>query len=345
MHAIAYVVSSELLQEFFQKRDYQEIEVVVGENLTEPVLRQELQNKPVEVVEALAKRVEDGSLRMLVSRRSIHTKLYMLEKPGVVRLIQTSANLTETARKASQVNYAWYTDLPTDDDFVARVLQDYRAHAKGCSVFMGDLVDLFKVHDGTSRRELVEVWVKGEVVRSPESETVNLFHEISIQSLLLPSEREADIITVSLPEAPAARKEIEHLLKPLAPTITSNALVISPSVYVNYVHTAYGVPLMRVDLGRRELRLGLKGSIACLSEPLPDARTVDRDLEHIELYIRTVDLGKSPDRVFAKASMFEAGMKIPTPCAPLGCGRLQGNGIPQGLQAVDQAPLDALFIP
>lgn len=68
-------------------------------------------------MEALATRVENGSLRILVPRRSIHTKLYILERPGTVRIIQTSANLTETARKASQVNYAWYTDLQAEDDF------------------------------------------------------------------------------------------------------------------------------------------------------------------------------------------------------------------------------------
>jgi len=140
MHAIAYVVSSDLLREFFQKRGYQEIEVVVGEELTEPALRQELQHKPIDVVEALASRVESGAMRVLVPRRSIHTKLYILEKTGLVRVIQTSANLTETARKASQVNYAWYADLPAGDDFVERVLRDYRAHAKGCSLFMGELI-------------------------------------------------------------------------------------------------------------------------------------------------------------------------------------------------------------
>jgi len=310
MRAIAYVVSSDLLREFFEKRGYQDIEVVVGEDLTEPALRQELQDKPIEVLEALATRVENGSLRILIPRRSIHTKLYILEKPGLVRVMQTSANLTDTARKASQVNYAWYADLQAGDNFVEKVLQDYRAHTKGCSPFMGELMALFKERDSTPRRELIEVWVKGETVPAPEAGAAKAFQEISAQSLLVAGEREADIVTVKLPEAPAARKELERLLKPLRPTMTANGVTVSSSAFVNHVHTTYGIPLMRVDLGRRELRLGLKGSIFCLSESLPDALTVGRGLEHIEDYICTVDLGKSPDPGFAKASMFEALLYI-----------------------------------
>ena len=306
MRAIAYVVSSDLLRELFQKRGYTEIEVVVGEDLTEPALRQELQDKPMDILETLAAQVENGSLRILVPRRSIHTKLYILERPGSVRIIQTSANLTETARKASQVNYAWYADVPAEDGFVERVLRDYRSHTKGCTLFMGELMNLFKERDSTPRRELIEVWVKGETMPAPESEAAKVFQEISAQSLLIPGEKETDIVTVKLPEAPAARKEIERLLRPLRPAITTSAVTLSLSAFVNHVHTTYGIPLMRVDLERQEIRLGLKGTVLRLSEALPDAPTVNEGLEHLEDYMRTVDLGKSPDPTFAKAGMFEA---------------------------------------
>lgn len=306
MRAIAYVVSSDLLRDFFHKRGYTEIEVVVGEDLTEPGLRQELQEKPLEVLEELASNVENGSLRILIPRRSIHTKLYVLEKPGTVRVIQTSANLTETARKASQMNYAWYADLPIGHEFIEKVMHDYRSHTKGCTLFMGDLTILFKEHCSTPRRELIEVWVKGQAVPAPELEIAKAFQEISTQSLLVSDETEASVVTVKLPEAPAARKELEHFLKPLSPTITGNTATLRASAFINHVHVTYGIPLMRVALDRQELRLGLKGSVLCLSEPLPDALTVNKALQHLEEYVRTVDLAKSPDPGFAKASMFEA---------------------------------------
>ena len=48
MRAISYVVSPDLLLEFFDKRGYTEIEVVVGENLSD-VYRKGLEQKGVEV--------------------------------------------------------------------------------------------------------------------------------------------------------------------------------------------------------------------------------------------------------------------------------------------------------
>ncbi len=306
MRGIAYVVSSDLLREFFEKRGYQEIEIVVGEDLTEPALRQELQDKPLEMLELLAARVQAGSLRILVPRRSIHTKLYILENPDATRVIQTSANLTETARKAAQVNYAWYTDLPSRHEFIDKVLQDYRSHTKNCTLFMDDLTKLLKEHHGDSKRELIEVWLKGEAVFASDLETAKVFREMSIQSLLVPSSAEASVVTVKLPEAPAARKELERFLKPLSPSVAGNQTTLRASAFINHVHVTYGIPLMRLDPERCELRLGLKGAIVHLSQPPADRPTVNRALEHLEDYIQTVDLAKSPDPKFAKASMFEA---------------------------------------
>jgi hypothetical protein len=306
LRGIAYVVSSDLLQEFFQKRGYTEIEIVVGEDITEPALRQELRDKPPEILEELATLVENGELRILIPKRSIHTKLYLLDNPKTVRLIQTSANLTDTARKASQVNYAWYIDLPTGHEFIEKVLQDYRQHVKGSTLFMGDLLTLFKERKDTPKRELIEVWIKGEALPSPELDVTKTFQQISANSLLVTGEAEADIVTVKLPDAPAARKELEKLLKPVKPVMAGGVVTVHSSAFVNYVHTTYGVPLMHLDREKSELRLGLKGKVSCLSESLPGAEEVNIGLAHIENYIHTIDLGRSPEPGFAKASMFEA---------------------------------------
>lgn len=47
-----------------------------------------------------------------------------------------------------------------------------------------------------------------------------------------------------------------------------------------------------------------------MSEALPEKPTVNEGLEHLEDYVRTIDLGKSPDPTFAKASVFEAFLYI-----------------------------------
>ena len=112
LRAISYVVSPDMLLEFLNKRGYNELEVVVGENLAGANLsdhfRQTLAQKKREVTEGLAAQVEKGKLRIFVPAVTIHTKLYILERSEESRVIITSANLTETARQATrQVNYAW----------------------------------------------------------------------------------------------------------------------------------------------------------------------------------------------------------------------------------------------
>lgn len=152
LRAISYVVSPDLLLEFFDKRGYTQAEVLVGENLSESY-KQALEQKGVEVTEQLADRVQDGSLRIYIPDRIIHTKLYVLEAAERFRIIASSANLTEAARQASQqVNYAWYADISSESPLLKQVLQDYDAHLKFCTLFMDDLAQLFKEHPDVQKR-------------------------------------------------------------------------------------------------------------------------------------------------------------------------------------------------
>lgn len=57
---------------------------------------------------------------------------------------------------------------------------------------------------------------------------------------------------------------------------------------------------------KKEVRLGMDGTVEILTEPLPDPSAVGSALEHLEGYLQTVDLGQAPDPKFAKVSMFEA---------------------------------------
>ena len=306
MHAVSYVVSSDLLKEFFEKRGYEEIEIVVGDNMTEPLLRQELQNKSMETIEALADLAAKGALRIMIPKRTIHTKLYILEGAGNFRIIQTSANLTDTARKAIQINYTWYADLPPNHTFIKQVFADYNHHRKNCSLFMEDLAGLIKGNKQDSKKEMIEVWLKGTAMPAPETEAAKVLNELSSQALLSPEPAETSILTVHLPETPDVRKKTENFLKPLSPSLSGNTASLPALTYINRVHVSYGIPLMRIDYGKNCVKLGLKGVIHSVSEPPENKSAVNEALEHIENYIETVDLAKSPDPEFAKASMFEA---------------------------------------
>ena len=183
LQAISYVVSPDLLLHFFEKRGLSEVEVVVGENLTEQY-RQALSEKGRQVTTALAELVEQGRLRIFVPKRTIHSKLYVLQRDGLYRVIQGSANLTETARQAaSQVNYVWYADLSSDDPWLHRVLDDYKAHLQNCSLFMGDLVELFRQRPEQRREDLIDAWLKGRVAEDDELGESRFFQQLTTRSL------------------------------------------------------------------------------------------------------------------------------------------------------------------
>ena len=198
MRAISYVVSPDLLLEFFEERGYTELEMVVGENLSQ-TYKQRLEQKGIAVTERLAERVENGSLRIFVPDRPIHTKLYVLDGDGLTRIIQTSANLTLTAQEASrQINYAWYTDLPVDDTFLQEVIRDYEVHVKRCSLFMEDLQKLFKEHPDMSRQQMIEVWLKGGSVAEEDVQSMSVFQEISSNFLQLSNVVDEPLISLQL---------------------------------------------------------------------------------------------------------------------------------------------------
>jgi hypothetical protein len=310
MRAVTYVASPDLLLEFLDKHGYAWLEIVVGDSLAPARLslewRQQLSQKDSGVTERLAERVENGSLRIFVPDRTIHTKLYLLERDGLTRVIVSSANLTESARQARQVNYALFADLGPGDPFLQQVVRDYDAHLKGSSLFMGDLVDLFRERQDAPKKEIVEAWLKGAIGEDQESETRRVFHELSLGALENAAEREEPLITVRLPDAPAARKQVERALSPVMQAGGAGELRVNGLAWIRYVEENHGLPILHVDRERRCVVMGLNGSRILMTEALPDAAALNGALSHVEDYLNTVDCGQTTDPNFAKAAMFEA---------------------------------------
>jgi len=310
LKAVSYVVSPDLLLEFLERRGFEAMEVVVGENLAE-AYQQALAQKGAETTERLAELVRSGRLRIYIPDRTLHTKLYLLERPGQRRVIVTSANLTETARQASrQVNYAWYADLPPGHPWLKRMEGDYQAHLERCTLFLGDLAELFEKNREATRRELVEAWLKGVPAEEVDQEARRLFAEISRLAVERGRQGSEPVFSVKLPEAPSARRHAERLLAPLSPLAAGGEVRLSGPGFLRYVQEAHGIPVLSVDRERRELRLGLDGAVHVLSEPLPQPAAVVAALEHLDGYFNTVDLGQALDARFAKVSMFEALLSI-----------------------------------
>ena len=307
MRAISYVVSPDLLLEFFDQRGYSEIEIVVGENLSE-VYRKDLEQKGVEVTDRLAEYVERGILHIFVPTRTIHTKLYILERPELVRVIQTSANLTVTAQEARrQINYAWYLDIPSGHPLLDRLNQDYQSHLRGCSLFMEDLKELLKQGADTDRKKLIEVWLKGTITEDQDIEIRGIFHQLSASLVEAVDSKEERVTVLQLPESELAKKKIERHLLPMKPIAAGqNQVHVNNSAFIRYVFETHRIPLLILSRERGELLLGLDTPLRILTETPTDSTSVYQGLELIEAYLNTVDLGESANPLSAKTSMFEA---------------------------------------
>ena len=311
MRAISYVISPDLLLEFFDKRGYTQLEVVVGENLSE-VYRKDLGQKGVEVTDQLAELVEKGALRIFVPTRTIHTKLYILERDDIVRVIQTSANLTATAQEAKrQINYAWYLDIPSGNPLLDQLIQDYESHLHGCTLFMEDLKNLMKQRQDTDRKQLIEAWLKGAASEEQDVEIRGIFHNLSASLVEAADSKEERVTVLQLPESELARKRIERHLAPLKPVFAGqNQVHVNNSAFIRYVYETHRVPLLILSREHQELLLGLDTPMSVLTEAPSDPTLVDQSLELVETYLHTVDSGESANPLSAKTSMFEALLYI-----------------------------------
>jgi hypothetical protein len=308
MRAISYVISPDLLLEFYNKVGYTYLEIIVGENLSE-TYKQNLEQRGIEVVERLEELVEKGALRIFIPTHTIHTKFYILEGADTIRVIQTSANLTVTAQDAKrQTNYAWYLDIPTGHPLFEQLIRDYQLHLRGCTLFMGDLMDLLEKNRNQDRRQLIEAWLKGTVASDEQDvEIREIFHELSASLMEPVGAKEEKVTLLHLPEGELAKRRVERQLVPLKPIAAGqNQLQVSKSAFIRYVYETHRVPLLLLSRERRELLLGIDTSLVPLTEAPPNPANVNQALELIESYLNTVDLAESANPIPAKTSMFEA---------------------------------------
>ena len=309
--AVSYVVSPDLLLGFFQRYGFASVEIVVGENLSGVSLveqyRDRLKEKGKQVTCRLAELVEQGKLRILIPSRGIHSKLCILNGPAGYRVIQGSANLTETARQATnQVNYVWYADVPDGDPWLMQVRRDYEAHRRDCRLFMGDLADLMRHSADRDTEALVEAWLSGSPAEAADSESRIVLQDLTTRSLQQMQADADPVFTISLPDAPHAKREVERLLAPAGAITRDHHATVDSHAFLRYVEKVLPVPLMRADPVSVTVQMALDGQVSVRSERATDPSSVDRALNHIEKYFATVDWGQSRDPRFAKESLFEA---------------------------------------
>lgn len=308
MKAISYVISPDILMDFIDNRGYKEIEAIVGENLAESY-RDNLKQKGIDVTERLLDFVEKGRLRIYVPSRTIHTKLYILEKESFIRIIQTSANLTLTAQEArNQINYSWYFDMPLGHPLMQQISHDYQEHLNLCNLFLDDLRNLIRQGQDTDKKQIIEAWLKGTCLADePDTEMRGFFHQITTSVIQIDDTKEETVTILKLPESEYARKRIERNLSSLnLMPAGQNQVRFDKTNYFRFVYENHHVPFLIFSHEKQQLLLGLELPMAVLNEKLPQPNIVNDGLALLEGYLNTVDYGESPDLTLTKTSMFEA---------------------------------------
>ena len=294
LRAVSYITSASLLIDFLDNRGFRRIELLVGENLTSQQLKEDLARRDRSVIDRIASEVEAGNLRILVPKRTIHSKFFLLGNEQFSRLIVTSANLTETARRASsQINYAWYVDVPSGHPMLVKTERDYQQHCEGATLFMGDLLQLLAKRQDLASGEVISIWLGTESSDPDLAEARALVQDIVSDAFARPGDEERAVIHVELPKAPESRKQALKLLTPLGVDGRASDARLTPASVIRYVEEVHGVPLLRVDVAKQEVLLGFRGAITRLDQELRAPEEVDQAVADFEAYIDTVNFGQT----------------------------------------------------
>lgn len=309
LRGVSYITSTRLLLDFMENRGFKKVEIVVGDSVTVQQLKDDLAHQERSVTERIAAEVEDGNLRVLVPKRTIHSKFFLLRNDETARVIITSANLSDTARRAStQTNYAWYIDAPAGHPLVVKAVQDYQAHCEGASLFMGDLMQLLAKRQDLASGEVISIWLGTESSEPDLAEARALVRDLVADAFAYPGDEERAVIHIELPRAADSRKQALKLLKPFGIDGRSGEAKVSPASVFHFVEQVHGVPVLRVDTAKQELLLGFRGAITRIDQELGTPQEADQALADFEAYIDTVDFGQSLDPRCAKTSMYEAAL-------------------------------------
>jgi hypothetical protein len=307
---ISYVATPATILEFLDDHAFDEVELILGENLT-PSFREEFQKNRA-VLDRLAERMEQGRLRIFVPKgnTTIHTKLYLLDRvDGPVRFIATSSNLTRTGISGAQVNHALTADLPPGDPLLAQLLEDYVAHQEMCEPFLGDLMELLKKE--TDRTRAIDAWLAGgqaDVDVERKKISAELL-ERSLEAL----ETGAAAVTLELPPNADAAKHLQKTFVEPAQgrRVSDRTFSLDPAaVAAQFQKSLSGMPLMRLDREQRRLTIWAGGRFHERAVPPGDPDGLARSLDHVKRYVETVRFGKTSDPLMARAAIWEALLSL-----------------------------------
>lgn len=323
IRAISYVASPSFVLSIFEKYGFENMQLLVGENISINHYKKDLENKQVDLIQKMMHLVRDEKLTVYFPKnKTIHSKFYILTKGDSHRVIVGSANFSETAKKAlKQHNYVVYWDLKTTNSLLETFNRDFAAHLKNSVLFLDDLIKLVDNRDEPEEK-IIRTWISqdvGEIKDIIESETSRVFTDLTRQALKSIEENDAqdqeevqgsDLekgdIRVIIPSDIRTREGVEKKLQPLNPSVVDSQLRLKADVFSDYVRKTCGVPLMGVEKQSRKVYLHMGNHQDILSMPPENRDKVDLGLEYIEKYIESYRLGECLDYNKIQMNVFEA---------------------------------------
>jgi hypothetical protein len=305
MKAISFVVQPVFLLEYFSKRGYDKIELLVGKGLTERY-KEKLSDTKWQIIEELHEKTDSRELTLWGTKDEVHTKLYILENDEYVRVITGSPNLSYKASGAGQIEFVVYQDLFHDNPSHQIILEQYLNHYEKhftdkCKKFMDDLSELFIDLNDMEPKEVIRIWKSNSHSSDIRSFRV-IYDELSAEAMKETDDPEDDVITITFPKISQSHKTV--LTGSLGAKFEGSDMTVSRKKFLN-AESHLGVPHMKLNEETGCFKIGINGKLRTLNQTY----TVDdlnEGLMDIERYISMVDTATCDAPEYVKMSMMES---------------------------------------
>ncbi len=302
LRAITFCDSPGLLLDFFEDFELEEMEVIVGDVKD---YRERLRKEDSELVDRLEKLKNEKKLLIYTCpRKTVHSKMYIIESDDKLELITGSANLTYTGW-GNQTNHLAVFNTNPNSEIYKKFLTDYKYQKENYGeLFLEDLTEKIE-SSSEDREEVINYWLEGKDTPRNEFQELNIKATEQLESISDPSEAESDVVLSLRGFEEDTRETIQQSFKEFGGSIGSNSAQISPGNYSRYLKKEFGVPKMWIDRnGVNFIPPG--GQLNRLTQE-PDTDDISTDLANLEAYFESVDkFGETNRPLSVKAHMMEA---------------------------------------
>jgi hypothetical protein len=305
MKAISFVVQPVFLLEYFEKRGYKSIELLVGKGLTEQY-KDKMVDTKWQTIDNLHSRVDSGELVLWGTKDLVHSKLYILENDEYTRVITGSPNLSYKASGSGQTEIVLYYDLYPGVTAHEAALKEfekmYASHfTDKCSKFMDDLTELFVDLDDMSPKEVIRLWKTNSQSSDLRGYRV-IYDELSAEAMRETMDEEDDVITITIPKISPSHKKV--LTETLGAKFEGSDLTVSRKKFLNAT-SHQGIPQMKLSEGTGQIRIGVNGKPKIVNGSYTKEQ-LRQSLIDIERYISMVDSATCAAPEYVKMSMLES---------------------------------------